>query len=37
MTVAIELTQEKILDAAIRHVPFDGWSLAAWNSGAADA
>jgi len=37
MTVAIELTQEKILDAAIRHVPFDGWSLAAWNRGAADA
>jgi len=37
MTVVIELTQEKILDAAIRHVQFDGWSLAAWRRGAADA
>jgi ubiquinone biosynthesis protein COQ9 len=36
MTKTIETTQEAILDAAIRHVPFDGWSLSAWTYGATD-
>ena len=37
MTGTLEKTQEEILDAAVRHVPFDGWSLHAWMRGAADA
>ena len=30
-------TREKILAATLNHVPFDGWSLASLQRGAADA
>lgn len=36
MTGTLEKTQEEILDAAVRHAPFDGWSLQAWTRGAVD-
>jgi ubiquinone biosynthesis protein COQ9 len=37
MTGTLKKTQAEILDAAVRHVPFDGWTLTAWMRGAADA
>jgi ubiquinone biosynthesis protein COQ9 len=37
MTMPFDETRDKILDAAVMHVPFDGWSDATLAAAAADA
>jgi len=35
--MALEVLRDQVLEGALPHVPFDGWSLAALRAGAADA
>lgn len=35
--MGLDETQQKLLEATMAHVPFDGWSLTALKAGAADA
>ena len=35
--MGLEETRQKLLEATLAHVPFDGWSLTALKAGAADA
>ena len=37
MTVSYEQTKDRLLDAALSHVPFDGWSEATFRAAAAEA
>ncbi|MEO0783626.1 MAG: COQ9 family protein, partial [Pseudomonadota bacterium] len=37
MTTPYETTKDALLDAALMHVPFDGWSETTFKAAATDA